>query len=224
MLIALLLSFAGSPDIAALEDSVCYGTPGNGRIENSVKLQDKGNNFISYGTVPELLGRTYVHNKVRDVVVDAYRILEKELPDKVYKFAETGKKKGGEFKPHKTHQNGLSVDFIVPVIDKTGRSVQLPTNIFNKYGYSVEFDDKGVKGIYRIDFEAMGAHIVALHKAAKNSGIGIQRVLFDPALQRYIYASSYGAYIRRNIKMPEKRSWVRHDDHYHVDFIVKCEP
>jgi penicillin-insensitive murein endopeptidase len=208
---------------APAADSVCYGTTANGRLENGVQLPGSGPNFKSYGWIPELAGRTYVHSKVRNAIVDAYSALEKELPEKVFKYAETGYEQGGKFKPHKTHQNGLSIDFMVPVMDEKGKSVYLPTHPLNKYGYDIEFDKNGVYDEYRIDFEAMGAHIVALYKAAKSNGIDIWRVLFDPQLQSQLYSTKYGQFIRENIEIPNKRSWVRHDEHYHVDFKVPCK-
>ena len=98
------------PLITIAETSTCYGTTLKGHLENGVQLPAKGKNFVSYSTLGYLTGRTYVHSKVRDIVVSAYKELEKEQPDKIYKFAETGFKLGGQFKPHKTHRNGLSVD------------------------------------------------------------------------------------------------------------------
>lgn len=209
---------------AVAKESTCYGATGSGRLENGVKLPDAGKNFKSYGTIPRLAGRTYVHSKVWQIVVDAYKILETEQPEKRYKYAETGLKNGGKFKPHKIHRNGLSVDFMVPVQDKEGQPVHLPTHAFNKYGYAIEFDDRGQHERYKIDYQAMGAHIVALHKAAKNSGADTWRVVFAPELQTYLYNSKYGPYIRDNVRIPKKRSWVRHDEHYHVDFSIPCEP
>jgi penicillin-insensitive murein endopeptidase len=141
-------------NIAQAEESICYGTTSKGRLENPVALPSVGNNYVSYGKVPKLAGRTYVHSKVRDVVLNAYAILEAEKPKKVFKYAETGLKNGGEFKPHKTHQNGLSVDFIVPVVDERGRSVHLPTHPLNKYGYSIEFNEKGNYKNYEIDAQS----------------------------------------------------------------------
>lgn len=211
-----------STNIMAVE-STCYGTTKNGRLDNGVKLPSKGKNFTSYGMIPVQAGRTYVHSKVKKVVVDAYRLLEKDLPKKVYKFAETGFKKGGQFKPHKTHRNGLSIDFMVPVTNKQGKSVHLPTNPLNRYGYNIEFNKKGKYKEYRLDYEALGAHIVALDKMARKNGIELWRVIFDPRLQSYLYKTRYGEYIKNNIKIPKKKSWVRHDEHYHVDFIVKCK-
>jgi penicillin-insensitive murein endopeptidase len=203
-------------------ESICYGSTSKGRLEGGVQLPSSGSNFVSYGSIPELIRRTFVHGKVRDVVVAAYEILETEQSGKIFKYAETGAKLGGEFPPHKTHQNGLSVDFMVPVLDDSGQSVHLPTHALNRYGYDIEFDDRGHYGEYRIDYDALGAHIVALHKAAKSRAVGIWRVLFASKLQPYLYKTRYGDYIRSNISIPAKRSWVRHDEHIHVDFIAKC--
>lgn len=203
--------------------STCYGTTANGRLAHGAKLPSSGVNFTSYGVVPEMAGRTYVHDTVRDIVVDAYRILETEQPGKVFKYAETGFEEGGRFKPHKTHRNGLSIDFMVPVLDRTGASVHLPTHALNKYGYDIEFDAQGRHGEYRIDYEALAAHIVASGRAARKTGNRLWRVIFDPGLAPNLYNTRYGDYIKRHVQIPRKRSWVRHDEHYHVDFAVGCE-
>ncbi len=202
--------------------SVCYGTTSNGRLENGVRLPSQGNNFVSYSTLAGLLGRTYVHSEVYKIVVTAYKNLQGEAPEKVYKYAETGFKNGGEFKPHKTHRNGLSVDFMTPVLNDKGESVHLPTHSLNKYGYNIEFDEQGVYRNLTIDFEAMAAHIVSLHHAAKNLGYGVWRVIFDPKLQPALFDTPYGEYLKQNITFSKKPSWVRHDEHYHVDFLIPC--
>jgi penicillin-insensitive murein endopeptidase len=216
--------FTAFPLFSAAQVSVCFGSSERGRLENGVKLPSSGKNFSSYGVIPELAGRTYVHSVVRDVIVDAYTSLSELHPGKVYKFAETGLKDGGLFKPHKTHQNGSSVDFIVPVQDAQGRSVNLPTTALNKYGYAIEFDAKGRYKDYRIDYEALAAHLVALNKAAKKHKVTLRRVIFDPKLTPNLYNTAYGEYLKKNIIIPMKNSWVRHDEHYHVDFNLNCKP
>lgn len=128
----LFLALICTSHFAFAEESICYGTTSNGKLKNGVKLPSSGNNFVSYSSIAEVLGRTYVHSKVRDVVLLSYLALEKEMPRKVYKYAETGFKEGGQFKPHKTHKNGLSIDFMVPTVDMEGNSVHLPTQLFNK--------------------------------------------------------------------------------------------
>ena len=144
-------------------------------------------------------------------------------PEKVYKYAETGFKEGGKFKPHKTHRNGLSVDFMTPVINSEGKSVHLPTHPFNRFGYDIEFDQKGEYEDLAIDYDALSAHIVALHKETKALGFDIWRVIFDPALQPNLLNTKYGEYFRNNIQFSKKPSWVRHDEHYHVDFSIPCK-
>jgi penicillin-insensitive murein endopeptidase len=216
--VVLLLSFA-----AVAEESTCYGTPSNGRLEHGVKLPGQGRNYVSYSKTAELLGRTYVHSKVKEIVVASYRWLETETPNKVYKYAETGFRDGGPFRPHKTHRNGLSVDFMVPVTNAVGKSVHLPTHYFNKFGYAVEFDESGRYNEYKIDYESMAAHIVSLHKAALVHGVELWWVIFDPKLQPYLTSTKYGEYLKKHVRFSKKPSWVRHDEHYHIDFDVPCK-
>ena len=205
------------------EPSTCFGTTSNGRLENGHQLPTSGPNFESYSMVAHLAGRTYVHSSVKSIIINSYKALEIEQPEKVFKYAETGFKSGGTFKPHKTHNNGLSVDFITPVINTEGASVHLPTTPFNKFGYDIEFDNKGRYESYTIDYEALAAHIVALHKEAKSQGYDLWRVIFDPQLQPELYKTKSASYLKENVQFSTKRSWVRHDEHYHVDFLVPCE-
>jgi penicillin-insensitive murein DD-endopeptidase len=211
------------PSILFAETSTCYGTTSNGRLENGVQLPSSGNNYIGYSSIARIVGRTYVHSIVKNIIVNSYRNLEKEQPEKMFKYAETGFEEGGQFKPHKTHRNGLSVDFMTPVINSNGESVHLPTNPLNKFGYNIEFNETGKYGELSIDYEALAAHIVALHKEAKSQGYELWRVIFDPNLQPNLFETQYSAYLKKNINFSKKRSWVRHDEHYHVDFEVPCQ-
>ena len=221
---AAAITLLSAPLHAADVESTCSGTTAKGRLENGVALPSKGPNFQSYSTLGGMLGRTYVHSRVRELIVNSFKTLETSRPDTVYVYGETGKKNGGPFSPHKTHQNGLSVDFMVPVLDSMDRPIPLPASAFNKYGYAIEFDTKGYFDSYRIDFDAMAAHLLALKQEADRSGIGIRWVIFDPQLQPYLFQTKYGQLLEENtIVFSKKPSWVRHDEHYHVDFIVACE-
>jgi penicillin-insensitive murein endopeptidase len=217
--IALLL-----PAVAAGAESACFGTVARGRLENGVALPAGGPNFSSYSTSARALGRTYVHSNVRDVVLAAYRNLEKAAPGKVFVYGETGWKSGGRIRPHRTHQNGLSVDFMVPVLDKAGRSVPLPTNALNRFGYDIEFDDSGRYRDLEIDFPAIAEHLYQLHLAARAQGIGIALVIFDPPYLPRLLGTERGPYLKENLKFMKGKPWVRHDEHYHVDFSVECKP
>ena len=209
--------------VAVAEESTCYGTTSDGRLESGVKLPASGTNFEGYSTIARAAGRTYVHSHVSEIILAAYKSLETTNPDKLFKYAETGFEEGGQFKPHKTHRNGLSVDFMVSVIDKTGKSVHLPTHPFNKFGYNIEFSNDGTYEEFTIDYEAMAAHIVALHKESIKRGYDLWRVIFDQQLQPNLFKTKHGNYLAKNIQFSKKPSWVRHDEHYHVDFAIPCK-
>jgi len=205
-------------------ESTCYGTPNQGRIENAVQLPPEGANFRAYSSLGVGLGRTYVHSAVRDAVIKAYAALTRQAPGKVFVYGETGWQAGGRFRPHRTHQNGLSVDFFVPVKDAQGQSVALPVNPLNKFGYGIEFDASGHWEDLSIDFEAMGEHLYQLHVAAKRAGAPVARVIFDPPYLPTLFATRHGGFLQQNLNFMKSPAWVRHDEHYHVDFAYPCKP
>ncbi|MGI9272434.1 MAG: penicillin-insensitive murein endopeptidase [Woeseiaceae bacterium] len=208
----------------AREPSVCHGTTSNGSLENGWQIPTAGPNFSTHWTTGRLLGRSFVHSSVHAVILDAYAALQETMPDTVFVYGETGKKSGGEFAPHKTHRNGLSVDFMVPVLNENGDSVPLPSNVLNKWGYDLEFDSAGTLDGLTIDYAAIAEHIYQLHIAAQQADIGIWRVIFDPQLQPYLKTSPRWPYLQQNVQFSERPSWVRHDEHFHVDFDVECMP
>lgn len=222
-LLLVFLMNAACPVATGAAKSVCRGTPEKGALENGCKLPTAGPNFETYSRLGSSLGRTYVHCTVAETVVSAYDALAHKQPELSFIYGETGWSSGGRFRPHKTHQNGLSVDFFVPVRDRNGKSVALPTDVTNKWGYLIEFDKRGRFGELAIDFEAMAAHILALDKAARSRGIGIRRVIFDPELQPFLRKTKLWSELENKVKFSTGRSWVRHDEHYHVDFAVPCQ-
>ncbi len=206
------------------QKSISYGTVSLGKLENGVKLPLKGENYKSYSSLGSLLGRTYVNSIVRDITIEAYDSLYQVYPEKVFVYGETGFKEGGQFKPHRTHRNGLSVDYMVPVTDIRSKSIPLPTSIFEKFGYNIEFDEIGEKEKYKIDFEAVGAHIYFLNEISNLKGYGIAKVIFDPSLQTLLFSTKYGDYLKQHVIFSKTRAWVRHDDHYHVNFNIPTKP
>jgi penicillin-insensitive murein endopeptidase len=201
--------------------STCFGSSGSGRIEGAVPLPLAGVNFAAYSKLGLKLGRTYVHTQVRDVVLDAYSTLSRSTPDVQYVYGETGLRNGGPMPPHRTHENGTSVDFMVPVRGRDGRPAQLPRTAHNHYGYDLEFDDSGQFADLRIDFAAIAAHLAQLDLEARRHGFGIARVILEPAYIPHVLATPAGQRIK-SLPFMKTRPWVRHDEHYHVDFAVKC--
>ena len=227
VLAVFLLSFAfvrfGNTLARALEDdapSRSFGATHDGRLENGKRLPDAGANFAAYSRLGTALGRNAVHSRVRDAVLGAYAGLARTHPDLRFVYGETGWPEGGRLRPHRTHRNGLSVDFFVPVRDATGASVSLPTLPWTRFGYDLEFDRTGRMGGLAIDNAAIVAHLAALDDAARRHGLRIERVIYDPALQPALFAAPGGAALRERIAFSARPSWVRHDEHYHVDFVL----
>ena len=218
---ALLLLSLASP---AAAESTCFGSVSHGRLGNGVQLPSSGPNFSSYSAVGEAAGRTFVHSSVRDIVVTAYRELEKAAPGKRFVFGETGWKSGGRMRPHRTHQNGLSVDFMVPVLDRGGNSVPLPASALNRFGYGIDFDEAGRFEDLRIDFGAIAEHLYQLDRVARNAGSAIELVIFDPPYLPHLLRTERGEYLKQHVKFMQGKAWIRHDEHYHVDFSMKCLP
>jgi len=202
------------------EQSESVGTPEEGSLVNGKRLPTKGANFLPYSYLGKLLGRKSVHDKVRSVMIETFEIMEQKYPDKIFVYGETSWPNGGSFEPHKTHQNGLSVDMMVPILGNNNQSKPLPTSIFNKFGYNVEFDHEGKTANYRIDYDAMAAYIYHLNATSPNHGLKIRRIIFDPNLQVYLLKTKEGKFIKDNLKFNKKRSWVRHDEHFHIDFEI----
>jgi penicillin-insensitive murein DD-endopeptidase len=210
--------------VAVEKDSRCFGTVSKGRLSDGVKLPVSGANFDAYSKLGVAAGRTYMHPRAAAVVVAAYAALSVAAPSVAYVYGETGLALGGRMRPHRTHQNGLSIDFFVPVRNASGISVRLPTGIGERLGYNIEFDAGAKYGEYAIDFPAMSEHLYQLHLAAENQGVGIAQVIFENAFLPTLFATPRGGYLRQHLHFMERPAWVRHDEHYHVDFKLPCAP
>lgn len=197
------------------QPSKSQGHVANGRIAHAKRFPMRGPNHTSYSFLAYLAGRTYVHGTLRDVVLQSYKICTETCPERTFVIGEIGHASGGEFLPHRTHRNGLSVDFMSPLL-REGK----PKNshhILNLWGYSLEFDDDGKKENVTIDFEALAQHLWALELAAKQRGMIIQKVIFDPILRKKLKATTCWKKISHLPFTKNRVAW-RHDDHYHVDF------
>lgn len=221
-LFVLALAFACSYGSASA--STCYGRPGNGRLDGGVALPSGGANFSAYSRLGVTLDRNYVHASVRQIVIDAYAAMETTAPAKAFVYGETGAPGGGPFSPHRTHQAGVSVDFMVPVLDRNGKSVPLPASVFNKWGYAHEFDANARLKDLRIDFDAAAEHLYQLSVAAKRHGVTVHQVIFEHAYLPRLMKTTRGPYLKRELKFMKTRPWIRHDEHYHVDFAIPCRP
>src|SRR5690606_21530119 len=127
------------------------------------------------------------------------------------------------FWPHYTHQNGLIVDFMVPVLDKkSGEPEVMPTHLFSRWSYAIDFDSTASNKKQRIHFESMAEHLYYLKKLAPKYGLKIKRIIFEPTYLPMLYKTDKGAYLE-DIQFIYKNNWLRHDDHYHTEFEILGE-
>ena len=222
-LLGVLGALAWTSGSSSDRPSTCLGSGSRGALREAWKLPRSGTNFRAYSDLGWLLGRTFVHSAVHHVVIDAYQRLATAHPEYEFVYGETGFESGGSFEPHRTHQNGLSVDFMVPARDASGAVVELPTSVFRKFGYGLEFDDAGKLGDLRIDFEAVALHLAELSRSARGRRLGIARVIFEPKLRAHLTRTRSWAQIK-DLPFMTKHAWIRHDEHYHVDFELPCRP
>jgi penicillin-insensitive murein DD-endopeptidase len=225
--LAAVALLSGNEMAIALESSapsVSVGRKAAGRLEHGKRLPTAGPNFRAYSRLGTLLGRNSVHSDVRAVILDAYRELERTQPGVTFVYGETGWPSGGRLRPHRTHQNGLSADFLVPVRSSGGAPRTLPTAPWQKFGYGMNFDADGRAGELRIDFEAVAAHLAALEQAAARHGLVIELVIFAPEFHRHLARTGQGRSVGGRLPFMRGRPWVRHDEHYHVDFRPAAGP
>jgi len=204
--------------LALLAESVSVGTPAKGSLKNGVSFASQGSGFVTYSSVGNLIGRQYVHSRVRDALVAAFASLHAAAPDRTFVLGETGLKAGGKFPPHRTHQNGLSVDIFMPVRDSALHYTLMPTAPWNKFGYSLEFDRSGRGEGLTIDFASVAELVLEVHRQASLHGLALDRIIVAPEyVERVLSASTPGIRQLEQLFM-RKPAWVRHDEHLHLDF------
>ncbi len=202
--------------------SVSIGESWEGKLINGKRLPSSGENFVGASHLLMALGRNAVHSELRKTVLASFDSLYALNPEWEYRYGECAWVNGGKIWPHYTHQNGLVIDFMVPVIlAKDSTASVIPTHVFNRFGYSMEFDTTGKSGKYLIDFESLAAHLYFLKTCGPAYGIHIRRIIFAPEFLPQLYATKYGNELR-DIEFVYKEHWVRHDDHYHIEFTYEA--
>lgn len=210
--------------LALVAESISVGTPAEGSLKDGVSFASKGAGYVTYSAVGNLMGRQYVHSRVHATLVDAFASLHAAVPDRTFVLGETGLKAGGRFRPHRTHQNGLSVDIFMPVRDEASRRVQMPTTPWNKFGYSLEFDATGRGEGLVIDFESVAELLLEVDRQARRQGLALERVIVAPEYVERVLAAKIAGISDLTALFMRTPAWVRHDEHLHLDFHVVRAP
>lgn len=204
--------------------STARGSTGRGSLENAYILPYYGANFQYFSPLSYfLLDNAYLHSKTHKIVLEAYKECEKTCEGTEFRIMECTRKEGGEMLIHRSHQNGLSVDFMIP--KKRGEEQSLLYDRSGMLHYLLEFDDSGRLWFdkeVKLDLETAARHILGLDNAAKRNGMRIKRVILKTDLKAKFYQTESGKKVKaRGIylvrSLPDLVNRV-HDDHYHVDF------
>ena len=225
-LVILILIFFHSFTLSqkANGESKSIGKVNNGKLINGRKFPYNGNNYQYFSPFSYyILNRAWTHSKIVDITLDTYKECEKKLPNHQFLLMECSKKNGGKMNPHRTHQNGTSIDFGTPLL-KNGKPYKTHNNL-GIYHYLMSFDEKGNSTTNKnvtIDFESMAQHILILDKIARKQNMYVKKVIFKINLKDDLFKTKSGKKLKRKKiyfarKLPKIIDNL-HDDHYHVDF------
>jgi len=207
--------------------SVSKGNWAKGSIQNAYLFPYKGKNFRYFSPLSYyILDDAYLHSSLHATVLDAYAKCEKSLPNTFFRIMECSNEKGGKMLIHRTHRNGLSIDFMVP---KKKRKKQY--RLFDHLGmwhYFLNFDKNGKNtwnNDVQIDFDALATHILALQNAAEQHHLTIKMVILKLELKDELFSTQAGKKIKAKgiyfARSLQKKVNIMHDEHYHVDFKIK---
>lgn len=203
--------------------SISVGTVGNGSLKHGKLMPYKGKNFIYFDRESYLEGRAFMHGLALKSVLSTYDSLHQILPRRYFNVMECSNKKGGEMFPHRTHQNGMSIDLMMPLI-KDGKPYYGLDTIGIKH-YALNFDDGGKytrDPSIEIDFNLVALQILLLDHFARRNGLNIFKVIIKIELKDELFATEYGQLLKdSDIYIVQGLSPLinsLHDDHFHIDF------
>ena len=205
-------------------ESRSIGSVRNGSLENGYILPYKATNFDYFSPLSYyILDNGYIHSNVHKTMIDAFKLLETRTPDRFYSMMECSNQDGGPILVHRTHMNGMSIDFMSPKL-RNGKQNRFWDHL-GIWHYALEFDEDGrllIDKMTIIDFESIAEAVIAIDDAAQANGLKIRKVIWKINLKDNVFATEAGKEIqRRGIyfvrNLPDIVDMV-HDDHFHIDF------
>jgi penicillin-insensitive murein endopeptidase len=199
------------------------GAVSSGSMKNGKLIPFYGENFTYFDKGSYLGGRGYVNSKILKILLASYQQLEKLTPNRQFYIMESANKEGGKLAPHRTHQTGLSVDFMMPLIKENKPYYKLD-NLGTRH-YLLSFNDKGEYGndtTVKVDFNLIAQHILILNDEAKKDGLKVKKVIIKIEYKDELFATEYGKKLKSSgiyvVKGLTKMINALHDEHYHIDF------
>ena len=203
--------------------SASIGTVGNGSLKHAKLMPYKGKNFIYFDRKSYLAGRGFMNGLLLSSVLDTYDSLSRVLPHHYFNIMECSNEVGGEMFPHKTHQNGMSIDFMMPKLKNDKPYYGLDT--IGASHYALNFDDDGKytrDPSITIDFNLVARKILLFDYFARKNGLNIFKVIIKIEFKDELFATEYGKILKESgIYVVQGLSPLinrLHDDHFHLDF------
>lgn len=203
--------------------SVSKGSVSSGSLIHGKLFPYRGDNFIYFDRESYLEGRAFLHEAVRDIILEVYDTLKYQTPTRFYNIMECSNEHGGDLFPHRTHQNGLSVDFMMPLLKNGKPYYGLDTIGINHY--YLNFNDSGAYAndpSIKIDFNLIAKHILLLDKTARKYNMAISKVIIKIELKDELFSTPYGKLLEKSgiyvVKGLSPLINSLHDEHYHIDF------
>ena len=203
--------------------SKSLGTVSDGELVNGRIIPFYGKNFQYFSTESYLGGRAFAHEKVINTLMHFYTELLVCYPDRFFYIMEMSNKQGGKIYPHRTHQNGMSVDLMLPKIKNGQPDYSLDS--LGKDHYFLSFNERGEfsgDSSLMIDFELLAHQLLLLDSCAQKSGLKIAKVIIKLEYKDELFSTNFGDQLKNSsIYFAQKLEPLindLHDDHVHVDF------
>jgi len=205
------------------QKSQSTGTVSNGKLINGHLIPFSGENYLYFDSLSYVNGRAFLNGSILSAVLSTYKLLQSIKPNRNFVIMECSNKTGGKISPHRTHQNGLSIDFMSPLI-KNGKPYYNLDSLGAQH-YLLDFNSSGQltsDTTISIDFDLMALHILTLQKELKKKGYKIEKVILKINLKDNLFKTEYGKKLKGSgiyfaQKLPVNIDNL-HDDHYHIDF------
>ncbi len=203
--------------------SVSVGTVSQGRLKHGKLIPFFGPNFQYFDRDSYLAGRAFLNGALKNTLLDSYDSLFQVFPARLFRIMECSNEEGGELFPHRTHQNGMSVDLMMPLIQNNEPYYGLDDLGAEHYGLS--FDDQGrydKDERITIDFNLVALELLIIDYFAKRNGIRLSKVIIKIELKDELFATPFGQVLKgQKIYVVQGLSPIineLHDDHFHLDF------
>lgn len=206
--------------------SASFGTTDKGSMTNGKLLPFQVGCLTYFDTSSYLAGRAYINDQLLLTTKAVADTLSSWYPERNFCIMETGFEKGGPLPPHRTHQNGLSMDVMIPL--KKGDQPFYDLDGLGAPHYGLEFDNRGQLRSNTevvVDFETLGGLIYAFQLCAKNQNMCIAKVLLKTEFKALLFNTVYGKkLLKEEVYFAQSLTPMinsLHDDHVHLDFKFK---